>query len=179
MRKYLVVPVLILLVILVYNTKDIYRFVKYNLLVDNGSQWITSPPSAQYNYDANFIKISTGPSFCTSFPVECREYLKTLLSAGEAQENLSCDDIYRPKLGHYEKICGPNGSIFYTSSPEFDCSRPVVMFLHGRSSEPMVLHRQNDMDYHKHPLLHGYDNHSHKLNSACASSPHDRYLFFP
>ena len=148
MRKYLVVPVLISLVLLAYNTKDIYRIVKHNLVVDNGSQWIMTPPSAQYDYDANFIKQETGPSFCINSPLECREYLKTLLSAGGAQGNLSCDDIYRPKFAHYDKICGPNGSIFYTSSPGFDCARPVVMFLHGRSSEPMILHRQNDMDYH-------------------------------
>ena len=56
MRKYLVVSVLIILFLLAFNSKDIYRFVKYNLVVDNGSQWLTSPPSTQFDYDANFVK---------------------------------------------------------------------------------------------------------------------------
>lgn len=148
MRKYLVVPVLISLVLLAYNAKHIYGFIKYNLVVDNASRWITSPPSAKYDYDTNFIKQWTGPNFCVNSPLECRKYLKAVLSAGEAQGNMSCNDIYKPKLAGYVKVCGPNGSIFYTSSPVVDCTRPVLMFLHGRSSEPMVLHRQNGMDYH-------------------------------
>ncbi len=148
MRKYLVVSVLILLFLLAFNSKDIYRFVKYNLVVDNGSQWLTSPPSTHFDYDANFVKSDIGPSFCINSPLECREYLKTLLTNGATQGNLSCDDIYRPKLPNYDEICGPNGSILYTSSPELDCARPVVMFLHGRSSEPMILRRENSIDYH-------------------------------
>ena len=148
MRKYLVVSVLILLFSIGSNTKDIYRFVKYNLVVENDSQWLLFPPSPQYDYDANFIKHETGSSFCINSPLECREYLKTLLSAAVTRANLRCDDIYNPKLAQYEKICGPNGSIFYTSSPALDCTRPVVMFLHGRSSEPMILRRQDEMDYH-------------------------------
>lgn len=148
MRKYLAIPVLILLVLLAGNAKDIYGFIKYNLIVDNDSLWFVSPPSAQYDYEDNFIEKEIGPSLCINFPEKCREFLKTMFSDEEYQGKVSCNDIYKPKLAYYNRICGPNGSIFYTRSSELDCSKPVVMFLHGRDSEPMILYRQDGSDYH-------------------------------
>jgi hypothetical protein len=148
MHKYLVISVLILFLVLSFNSKDIYRLVIYNLLVENDAEWIEYPPRAQYDYDDQFIKSEPDFSFCIDSPLECRRYLKALLSGGGGKETLSCDTLYVPKFGKYDSICGPNGSILFTVSTELDCAKPVVMFLHGRDSEPRVLHRQNDMDYH-------------------------------
>lgn len=148
MPKYLAITVLIILASISLYGQEIYAVAKYNIVVYNPHQLIGSPPKPISDYNSEFVNQTSKASFCIDFPENCRAYLKRLISLTANPTSANCMEIYRPKFSPYSKICGPNGAILFIVSPELDCSKPTVLFLHGRDSEPISLLRKIDMDYH-------------------------------